>query len=62
MPRQQDEDNSEANAGKLTDVTGLTEEERLAVETIYRTFSEGRPDLLDQAVAPDWQDIPLAPG
>jgi len=26
----------------------------------YRAFSEG-PELLDRAVAPDWQDIPLAP-
>ncbi len=42
-------------------VTGLRAEERLAIETLYRAFSEGRPDLLDQAVAPDWQDIPLAP-
>ncbi len=43
-------------------VTGLMDEERLAIETLYRAFSEGRPELLDQAVAPDWQDIPLAPG
>ncbi len=43
-------------------VTGLDERERLAVETLYRAFSEGDPDLLDQAVTPDWQDIPLAPG
>jgi len=43
-------------------VTGLTNEERLAIGTLYRAFSEGRPELLDQAVAPDWQDIPLAPG
>ncbi len=40
---------------------GLTDQERLAVETFYRAFSEGKPDLLDQAVAADWQDIPLAP-
>ena len=43
-------------------VTGLTDEERLAVETLYRAFSEGEPELLNQAVTPDWQDIPLAPG
>ncbi len=43
-------------------VTGLTNEERLAIGTLYRAFSEGRPELIDQAVAPDWQDIPLAPG
>ena len=42
-------------------VTGLTPDERLAIETLYRAFTEGNPELLDQAVAPDWQDIPLAP-
>jgi len=41
--------------------TGLTDEEHRAVETLYRAFSEGKPELLDQAVTPDWQDIPLAP-
>ena len=45
-------------------VTGLTSEERRAVETLYRAF--GDPELLDQAVTLDWQDIPLnlgqAPG
>lgn len=42
-------------------LNGLRQEDRLAVETLYRAFS-GRPDLLDEAVAEDWQDIPLAPG
>ena len=41
-------------------VSGLTPEERHAVETLYRAF-HGNPDLLDEAVASDWQDIPLAP-
>jgi predicted ester cyclase len=45
-----------------TKVTGLDKRERLAVEMLYRAFSEGDPDLLDQAVTADWQDIPLAPG
>lgn len=36
--------------------------EREAVENIYRAFSLQNPDLLDEAVTPDWQDIPLAPG
>lgn len=40
----------------------LAEEDRLAVETLYRVFSNHDPDLLDQAVTADWQDIPLAPG
>lgn len=42
-------------------LNGLRQEDRLAVETLYRAFS-GRSDLLDEAVAEDWQDIPLAPG
>ncbi|MCX5544338.1 ester cyclase [Paraburkholderia sp. CNPSo 3076] len=36
--------------------------ERLAVETLYRAFSEKDPDLVDTVLAPDWSDIPLAPG
>lgn len=40
---------------------GLTPDERRAVETLYRAFSTGEVDLLDEAVTPDWQDIPLAP-
>jgi len=41
-------------------ITGLAEDEIMAVRTFYRAF-EGHPELLDQAVTPDWQDIPLAP-
>jgi predicted ester cyclase len=36
--------------------------ERKAVETLYDAFNRHDPDLLDQAVTPDWEDIPLAPG
>ena len=36
--------------------------ERHAVETLYRAFSDQNPDLVDEAVTPDWKDIPLAPG
>ncbi|MEK6348282.1 MAG: ester cyclase [Burkholderia sp.] len=36
--------------------------ERRAVETLYRAFSEKNPDLVDAVLAPDWDDIPLAPG
>lgn len=36
--------------------------ERQAVEKIYQAFSLQNPDLIDEAVTPDWQDIPLAPG
>lgn len=45
----------------LTPPTGLSADERGAIVTFYRAF-EGRPDLLDDAVDHDWQDIPLAPG
>ena len=36
--------------------------ERQAVEKIYQAFSLQNPDLIDEAVTPDWKDIPLAPG
>lgn len=36
--------------------------ERQAVEKIYQAFSLQNPDLIDEAVTPDWRDIPLAPG
>lgn len=33
-----------------------------AVKTLYRAFSEKNPALVDSILAPDWDDIPLAPG
>jgi len=36
--------------------------ERLAVKTLYRAFSDRNPDLVDEVLAPNWDDIPLAPG
>lgn len=36
--------------------------ERRAVERLYAAFNQQDPDLLDTAVTPDWNDIPLAPG
>jgi predicted ester cyclase len=36
--------------------------ERQAVQRLYDAFSLKNPDLIDAAVSPDWQDIPLAPG
>jgi len=36
--------------------------ERRAVERLYDAFNKHDPDLIDAAVTPDWQDIPLAPG
>jgi steroid delta-isomerase-like uncharacterized protein len=37
-------------------------DERKAVETLYRAFTERNPDLVDTVLAQDWKDIPLAPG
>lgn len=34
---------------------------RATLDTFYRAFA-GEPDLLDQVVVPEWQDIPLLPG
>ncbi len=33
-----------------------------AIETFYRAFNDHNPDLVNQAVTDDWDDIPLAPG
>ena len=44
------------------DLTRRLQAERAAVETLYRAFNDKNPQLLNQAVTDDWQDIPLAPG
>lgn len=44
------------------DLTERLRAERLAVETLYRAFNEQNPDLVDEALATGWEDIPLAPG
>jgi predicted ester cyclase len=41
---------------------GLTKAQQQAIETLYRSFNEQNPDLLEQALTTDWQDIPLGPG
>ena len=43
-------------------VPALSPEEIRSLETMYRAFNENNPDLLDEACAPDWQDIPMVPG
>ena len=40
----------------------LSDGQRLAIETLYRAFNSGDPDLLDEALTDDWQDVPMAPG
>ena len=32
------------------------------VKLFYQAFSTNQPDLLDQVLAPEWEDIPLNPG
>lgn len=44
------------------DLSQRLQRERAAVETLYRAFNEQDPDLVDAILAPDWNDIPLAPG
>jgi predicted ester cyclase len=46
------------NNAELTERLHL---ERLAVETLYRAFTEKNPALVDTVLAPQWDDIPLAP-
>ncbi len=36
--------------------------QRLAVNTLYRAFNDKNPDLLDNVLTADWEDIPPAPG
>ena len=46
----------------MTDLPAQLRAERSTVETLYRAFTEQDPDLVDTVLAPDWEDIPLAPG
>jgi SnoaL-like domain len=32
------------------------------VKLFYQAFSSNQPELLDQVLAPEWEDIPLNPG
>lgn len=45
-----------------SEITERLRIERQAVETLYRAFSEQRPDWVDAVLSADWQDVPLAPG
>lgn len=42
-------------------VYGALDDDRRLVETLYRAIG-GEPDLLDDVLAPDWEDIPSIPG
>lgn len=45
-----------------TTASALTAAQLATLDTFYGAFTRKNPDLLDEAVTPDWQDIPLAPG
>ncbi|ALM86548.1 ester cyclase [Bordetella sp. N] len=51
----------QATTPTTTDAARLATE-RQAVLNLYEVFNQKNPDLLAQAVAPTWKDIPLAPG
>ena len=40
----------------------LSAAELQALASFYQAFSDNQPDLINQAVSPTWQDIPLGPG
>ncbi len=40
---------------------GLSQSELQMLQTFYRAFSDNKPDLIDDVVTPNWEDIPLAP-
>ena len=40
----------------------LTEAQRNLIDRLYQAFNAGDPDLLDEVLADDWQDTPMAPG
>lgn len=40
---------------------GLTSAQQQAIENLYRAFNDKQPELLDRALAVDWEDIPLGP-
>ncbi|WP_375382337.1 ester cyclase [uncultured Sphingomonas sp.] len=44
------------------DTHELSENDRQTIETLYRAFNSGDPELLNDALADDWHDTPMAPG
>jgi predicted ester cyclase len=42
--------------------TALTEGQRRAIEAFYSALTTQDVDLLDVALRPDWEDIPMGPG
>ena len=42
--------------------SGLTDQQRRTVAKLYEAFNTADPDLLDEVLAEDWRDTPMAPG
>ena len=42
--------------------TALTAGQRASIEAFYSVLTTHNVDLLDAALCPDWEDIPMAPG
>ena len=42
--------------------SGLADADLQAIRTLYHAFNVGDPDLLDEALAENWEDTPMAPG
>jgi len=47
---------------KEATIEGLTPQEMETIKLFYSAWKKKQPELIDEAVTPDWQDIPLAPG
>ncbi|MFS2180052.1 ester cyclase [Rhizobium pisi] len=45
-----------------TTASAPTAIQHATLQIFYGAFTRKKPDLLDEAVTPEWQDIPLAPG
>ncbi len=41
---------------------GLADADMQAIQALYYAFNVGDPDLLDDAIAENWEDTPMAPG
>lgn len=46
----------------LSSFAPLPKDQRLVIDTFYRTFNTQNLDLLDQIVTADWENVPLFPG
>jgi len=47
---------------KTLNAPGVAHGDLQILQTFYAAFTENQPDLLDDVVTPDWEDLPLGPG